>query len=94
MESMAVAEARKMEKSEGETPAWLAGPVGWVPRKLGELRAFFSEVKSELKKVTWPGRDEVRVTTIVVIVTTIFFGFYLYGLDLVFSRAASLILRR
>ena len=83
---MAVAEARKMEKTEGgSTPAWLAGGMGWVPRKFGELKSFFAEVKSELKKVTWPSRGEVKNTTVVVILTTVFFGFYLYGLDIAFS---------
>ena len=83
---MAVAETRKMEKEEtpesgGGVPGWL----GYVPRKWRELRTFFSEVRSELKKVTWPGRSEVYSTTIVVIITTVFFGCYLYGLDLGFS---------
>jgi len=83
---MTVAEARKMEKDEGgSAPAWLAGGMGWGPRKLGELKSFFAEVRSELKKVTWPSRTEVQNTTLVVILTTIFFGFYLYGLDIVFS---------
>jgi len=83
---MAVAEAGKMEKTEGgSTPTWLAGGMGWGPRKLGELKSFFAEVRSELKKVTWPSRTEVQNTTLVVILTTIFFGFYLYGLDIVFS---------
>jgi preprotein translocase subunit SecE len=94
---MAVAEAKKMEKGEAGTapglPAWLAGPVGWGPRKVGELRTFLSEVKNELKKVTWPGRQEVITTTLVVIVTTVFFGFYLFAADLVFSRLLSLILK-
>ncbi len=69
--------------------AWLA----WVPTKANELKRFFIEVKAELKKVTWPGRDEVQTTTIVVIGTTIFFGFYLWGLDIGFSRLLSAVLK-
>jgi preprotein translocase subunit SecE len=68
--------------------------IGWVPRKIGEGRAFLTEVRSELKKVTWPSRPEVQSTTLVVIATSIFFGFYLWGLDLVFSRILSLVLKR
>ena len=52
------------------------------------------EVRSELKKVTWPGFEEVRSTTIVVIATTFFFGFYLWGLDLAFSQVLSRFLKR
>ena len=76
-----------MEKIEGgSSPAWLAGGLGWGPRKLAELKSFFAEVRSELKKVTWPSRAEVQNTTLVVIITTVFFGFYLYGLDILFSQ--------
>ena len=75
--------------AKGET----GGALGWAPRKLAELKNFFSEVRNELKKVTWPGKQEVYATTVVVLLTTIFFGFYLYGLDLLFSQAASFILR-
>ncbi len=46
---------------------------------------FLKEVRAELKKVTWPGRMEVYSTTIVVIVATIFFGFYLFFMDIIFS---------
>jgi preprotein translocase subunit SecE len=62
-------------------PAWLS----WGPRKITELRKFLSEVKAELKKVTWPGKQEVQTTTVVVIATTVFFGFYLWVLDIGFS---------
>ena len=72
----------KDEEGRGGPPAWLSGPLGWPQRKFRELKTFFSEVKSELKKVTWPSRKEVYATTIVVIVTTLFFGFYLWLLDI------------
>jgi preprotein translocase SecE subunit len=94
---MAVAEARKMEKGEGGgagSPAWLGGALGYVPRKFAELKTFFGEVKAELKKVTWPSRTEVYSTTIVVILTTIFFGFYLFGLDLILTRVEFMIFKR
>ena len=50
---------------------------------------FLSEVKAEIKKVTWPSRNEVYSTTIVVIIATIFFGFYLFFMDLIFSWVIS-----
>ena len=91
---MAVAETSKVEKREGGgTPTWAQGAVAFVPLKLAELRAFFVEVRSELKKVTWPSRPEVQATTVVVILTTILFGFYLFGMDLVFSWLLSHILK-
>ena len=72
----------------------VASALGWLPRKFAELRAFLIEVRAELKKVTWPSRKEVYSTTLVVMATTVFFGFYLWGLDLVFSRVLSQVLKR
>jgi preprotein translocase subunit SecE len=50
---------------------------------------FLKDVRSELKKVTWPGRSEVYSTTLVVIFAMIFFGFYLFFMDLIFSWVIS-----
>jgi transcriptional antiterminator NusG len=36
---------------------------------------FIKEAKAELKKVTWPSREEVMATTVVVIFSIVFFGF-------------------
>ncbi|MGB2765397.1 MAG: preprotein translocase subunit SecE [Candidatus Aminicenantes bacterium] len=47
--------------------------------------AFLREVKAELKKVTWPSKNEVYSTTIVVILAVFFFGFYLFFMDIIFS---------
>jgi len=46
---------------------------------------FLKEVRAELKKVTWPSRMEVYSTTLVVILATFFFGFYLFFMDVIFS---------
>ena len=42
---------------------------------------FYSEVRSEMKKVSWPARQEVVGTTIVVVVAVFFFGLYLGLVD-------------
>jgi len=44
-------------------------------------RLFLSEVRNELKRVTWPSQKEVYATTVVVILVSIFFGLYLFALD-------------
>ena len=56
--------------------------TGWW----GRSRRFLSEVRNETGRVTWPSRKEVYATTIVVILTSVFFGIYLYGIDLVLDR--------
>ena len=55
--------------------------IRWY-RKLGN---FLKDVRAELKKVTWPSKNEVTSTTIVVIAATVFFGFYLFFMDVIFS---------
>ena len=47
------------------------------------MKTFLSEVRSELKKVTFPSRDEVLATTVVVVVTSVIFAFYLWLADIV-----------
>jgi len=55
--------------------------IRWYKRFI----VFLRDVKAETKKVTWPSKNEVYSTTIVVIIATIFFGVYLYLLDIIFS---------
>ena len=61
--------------------------TGWW----GRSRRFLSEVRNEMARVTWPSRKEVYATTLVVILTSIFFGIYLYGIDLIVSKIMGLI---
>ena len=48
-------------------------------------RLFLSEVRNELKRVTWPSQAEVYATTVVVILVSLFFGLYLFTIDLAFN---------
>ena len=41
-----------------------------------------------MERVTWPTRKEVYATTLVVILTSIFFGLYLFSIDQVLTRLA------
>ena len=56
--------------------------TGWW----GRSRRFLSEVRNETARVTWPSRKEVYATTVVVILTSIFFGVYLAGVDFILTR--------
>jgi preprotein translocase subunit SecE len=63
------------------------------PERLGE---FLKDVRSEMKKVVTPSRDEVQSTTVVVIATVFIFAFYFaivdyvvgHGIDLLFQHLA------
>ena len=58
------------------------GITGWWSNS----RNFFTEVRNEMRRVTWPSRKEVYATTFVVLLTALFFGLYLWGLDLALDR--------
>ena len=44
-------------------------------------KQFYLDVRSEMRKVTWPSKQEVMGTTVVVIVAVFFFGLYLGLVD-------------
>jgi preprotein translocase SecE subunit len=54
----------------------------WRHARLYQLA---SEVAAEVQKVTWPGQDETRLHTIVVVNTTILIALVLWLFDMVFS---------
>ncbi len=62
--------------------------------RIERARLFLSEVRNELKRVTWPSQKEVYATTVVVILTSVFFGLYLFVLDLGLARLVDWIFRR
>jgi preprotein translocase subunit SecE len=62
--------------------------------RIERLRLFLSEVRNELKRVTWPSRKEVYATTVVVILTSLFFGLYLFVLDFGVNSLIQWIFRR
>jgi preprotein translocase subunit SecE len=57
------------------------GKLAWHKRFIN----FLKDVRSELKKVTWPAKNEIYGTTIIVIIAIFFFGFYLFFIDVIFS---------
>ena len=61
--------------------------TGWF----GRARVFLTQVKNEMERVTWPTRKEVYATTLVVILTSVFFGIYLWSIELVLTRVARVI---
>jgi len=53
---------------------------------LTKIKAFFGEVKTELKKVNWPNRKETIKYTLIVIVVLVLVATYLGAIDFLFSR--------
>ena len=55
------------------------------------LRRYFDEVWSELKKVSWPTRLQVRNLTVLVFVISFVVGLYITVLDRIFVELLGLV---
>ncbi len=52
---------------------------------------FLADVEAEMVKVSWPGADEVRRATVVVLVTMFLFSFVLFAYDVIWQYLLRLI---
>jgi preprotein translocase subunit SecE len=75
--------------------AALAGLGFWVWKAghWARMVTFLGEVRSELRKVSFPSRDEVIATTTVVVVFSFLISIYLSFTDVLISRGLAWIFR-
>ncbi len=60
----------------------------------GRTRGFFSDIRNEMRKVTFPSRKEVVATTMVVIITVIIFAAYFWVVDYGIGNGVNWLLQR
>ena len=60
--------------------------------RIDQAKEFFDQAKGELKKVTWPTREETVKTGIAVLVFSVVMAIYLGVVDMALSRLVALIL--
>ena len=60
---------------------------------VAKVREFSREVLAEFRKVTWPSRQELVNSTVVVITVTIALAFFLWGVDWPLAELVRRILR-
>ena len=60
---------------------------------LQKIQDFFKEVSVELKKVSWPTRQQTMNATVVVIVVSFIVAFFLGIVDIVLARVVGSIMR-
>jgi preprotein translocase subunit SecE len=58
---------------------------------VSRIRRFIDEAWSELKKVSWPTREQVRNLTVLVFAVSFTIGLYITVLDVVFQRVVALL---
>jgi preprotein translocase subunit SecE len=77
--------------ADGKTEnAVVAKPMQWWL----STQEFFRDTTGEMKKVTWPTRNEVVGTTVVVIVSTLVFAIFLWGCDVLFYKMIDFLFTR
>ena len=52
---------------------------------------FFTDIVKEMKKVTWPKKEELRESTLVVLVTSLIFAAFVYVIDKILSEGLKVI---
>jgi preprotein translocase subunit SecE len=57
-----------------------------------KIIAFFTDVTKEMKKVTWPHREELIDSTVVVMAVCGIIALFIYGVDIVVNKVLSAIL--
>ena len=64
------------------------------PQKKGffaGIKDFFRGVRSELKKVSWPNREQLRQSTTVVVIIVLVLGVYVFVWDRVFEAVVKFV---
>ena len=79
---------KKDDKKSGKKPGFFAKVKDFFVR----LGKYFKDTKSELKKVVWPSKKQVRVNTITVLVVVLIAAVVLVVLDLIFGGVIHLMI--
>ena len=61
--------------------------------KKGGILKFFREIKAEIKRITWPSKDETKKALIAVSVVTILYTVIVSGFDYIFQNLFEVILK-
>lgn len=58
-----------------------------------KLQEYLKEVVQELKKVNWPGKEELKGSTTVVIFFSVMMAVFVWGVDFLLSELFQLVVR-
>lgn len=65
----------------------------WRKGHLLRLTRYVAETREELRKCNWPTWEELKGSTVVIMITIFLFGFFIAGVDLVVSRTLDWVLK-
>lgn len=58
---------------------------------IAKIKEFVGEVQKEMKKVSWPTKEQLKDSTVVVLTTTAVLTVFVYAIDLVMDAAVGII---
>ncbi len=60
---------------------------------IDKIKTFLLEVKTETKKVTWPKMDELKASTMVVLVAVLIITAFISVVDLIVGKVLNFVMR-
>jgi preprotein translocase subunit SecE len=57
----------------------------WYTGRLRRFADYIAETREELRKCTWPGWEELKGSTVVILVATVALGLFTVAVDFVFG---------
>ncbi len=69
-----------------------AKKANWFKRFFGAIARYFRELRSELKKVTWPTPKQVLKNTLIVLASIVVVGAFIWMFDFVAGSGIKLLL--
>ena len=72
--------AKKSEKQAEKKPEKKADP-NKEPGLFGRLRNYLGDVRSEMRRVVWPSREELKTYSVAIIIMLIVFGLVIWLVD-------------
>lgn len=94
---MASAAKTASQGKRGGKVASKSGPAAWLQKVQswpGDFRSYVDGLKREMRLVTWPNREQVRATTIVVLATVFVFAIFFGVVDYVLTLAQTSLYER
>lgn len=61
----------------------------WI--MIAKIKEFVGEVQKEMKKVSWPTKEQLKDSTVVVLATTAVLTVFVYAIDFVMDKAVGII---
>ena len=83
---MAVGTKKMSNSIASADDSGFAGRIKSWPER---IKAFYNDVRTEMRKVTSPSRKEVQATTTVVIIAVFIFAFYFWVVDNTLGRGVT-----